>query len=171
MVELIVRLVPGGVGSTYLHNLEVGDRVTFTGPFGDFRLSEEPDAAILCVGGGCGMAPIKSIIYSVLHRWPDRECWLFFGCRAARDIFYLGRFEELAEQHPGFHVIYALSDMEPEDEWDGETGFIHLSVDKHLEPDRRSQAFLCGPPPMIEAVTDVLQEKNLKPSDWYYDEF
>jgi Na+-transporting NADH:ubiquinone oxidoreductase subunit F len=171
-VELVVKLVPGGIASTYLHSLNIGDTVHFTGPFGEFRLNEDPSVEIICVGGGCGMAPIRNIIYTLYNRWPDRSCRLFFGCRTTRDVFYLDQFEELARKHPGFHVVYALSDKLGEDEkWDGETGFVHLSVDKHLEPGVRRQAFLCGPPPMIEAVTRVLQDKGIGSKDIFYDEF
>jgi len=171
-VELIVRIVPGGIGSTYLHNLEVGDPVIFTGPYGEFRLNEDPDTEIVCVGGGSGMAPMKNIIYTIYDRWPDRVCWLFFGCRTTDDVFYLEEFRKLAEKHPNFHVIYGLSDPLPEgSDWDGETGFIHLAADKYLEPGINRQAFLCGPPPMIEAVTRVLEEKGIKPDDIFYDKF
>lgn len=171
-VELVVRLVPGGIGSTYLHNLEENDEVAFTGPYGDFYLNEDPSVEIICVGGGCGMAPMKNIIYTLYDRWPDRSCWLFFGCRTTEDIFYLERFKELESKHTNFHVIYALSDeLKPEEKWDGETGFIHLSVDKYLEHGIPRQAFLCGPPLMIQAVTRVLEEKGIRPEDIFYDEF
>jgi NAD(P)H-flavin reductase len=87
-------------------------------------------------------------------------------------VFYLDEFKQLAREHSNFHVVYALSDpLEPDEQWDGETGFIHLSVDKHLDPGIRRQAFLCGPPPMIEAVTRVLEEKGLRPQDIFYDKF
>lgn len=172
MVELLVRLVPGGIGSTYLHNLEAGEPVIFTGPYGEFELNEDPDIPIICVGGGCGMAPMRNIIHTVYDRWPDRECWLFFGCRGTDDVFLLEEFNELAEKHPNFHVAYALSDALAEGEtWDGETGFIHLVVDKHLESNSDQQAFLCGPPLMIEAVTRVLLDKGLAPENIFYDEF
>ena len=172
VVELGVRLIPGGIASTYLHNLQVGDPVTFTGPYGEFYLNEDPEVEIICVGGGAGMSPMKNIIYSLYDRWPDRICWLFFGCRTTRDVFYLEEYEKLAEKHPNFHVIYALSDpLEPEEKWDGATGFIHLSVDKHLDAGVARQAFLCGPPPMIEAVMRVLEEKGLKEDDIFYDKF
>jgi Na+-transporting NADH:ubiquinone oxidoreductase subunit F len=172
VVELVVRLVPGGIGSTYLHNLKGGDRVAFTGPYGEFRLNEDPSVEIVCVGGGCGMAPMKNIIYTIYHRWPERPCWLFFGCRTTHDIFYLERFEELAREFPNLHVAYALSDeLGPDERWDGETGFVHLAVDKCLEPGVARQAFLCGPPPMIAAVTRVLEEKGMKSEDVFYDEF
>ena len=105
---------------------------------------------------------MKNIIDTLYERWPDRTCWLFFGCRTTQDVFYLERFRELASEHPNFHVIYALSDeLEDGEQWDGETGFIHLAVDKHLEAGVPRQAFLCGPPLMIEAVTRVLIAKGL----------
>jgi Na+-transporting NADH:ubiquinone oxidoreductase subunit F len=171
-VELVIRLVPGGIGSTYLHNLNAGDMVNFTGPYGEFYLNDDPSVEIVCVGGGCGMAPMRNIIYTLYHRWPERTCWLFFGCRTTRDIFYLEQFQELARKYSNFHVVYALSDELGEDEqWDGETGFIHLSVDKHLEGGVSRQAFLCGPPLMINAVTRVLEEKGTQPKDVFYDEF
>ncbi|MBL7145780.1 MAG: 2Fe-2S iron-sulfur cluster binding domain-containing protein [Phycisphaerae bacterium] len=172
IVQLVVRIVPGGIGSTYLHNVSAGDPISFTGPYGEFWLDEDPSVEIVCVGGGCGMAPMRNIIYTLYDKWPDRVCWLFFGCRTTQDIFYLEQFEKLAKKHPNLHVIYALSDQLGEDEkWDGETGFIHLSADKYLEPDIRRQAFLCGPPLMIEAVTRVLKEKGISPDDIFYDEF
>jgi len=170
IVQLVVRLVPGGIGSTYLHNVEPGDTVNFTGPYGEFWLNDDPSVEIVCVGGGAGMAPMANIIYTLYKKWPDRVCWLFFGCRTTKDIFYLDGFQNLVKKHPNFHVVYALSDALEEGEvWDGETGFIHLSCDKHLEPGVRRQAFLCGPPLMIEAVTRVLEEKGAE--EIFYDEF
>ena len=171
-VQLVVRLIPGGIASTYIHNLKEGDEVIFTGPFGEFRLSEDPNTAIVCVGGGAGMAPISNIIHSVYAKSPDRKCYLFFGCRTTKDIFYLDEFSKIAEEHPNLKVIYALSDpLTDEEKWNGETGFIHLSVDKYLESSVKCQAFLCGPPPMIEAVIEVLESKGLKESDIFYDKF
>jgi len=171
-VELVVRLIPGGIGSTYLHNLAVGDPVEFTGPYGDFIFDEDPDTELICVGGGAGMAPMKNIIQSMYRQQPDRKCWLFFGCRAKDDIFYLEMFEEMAEKHPNFHVVYGLSEPKPEDDWNGETGFIHLSLDKMIEANgAKRQAFLCGPPPMIDAVTKVLLAKGLPDDRIFFDDF
>ncbi len=171
-VELMVRLVPGGIGSTYIHNLQEGDPVAFTGPYGDFYLNENPEVEVVCVGGGCGMAPMKNIIYSIYNKTPDRVCWLFFGCRTTKDIFYLEEFKGLAEKHPNFNLIYALSDeLTDGEQWDGETGFVHLAVDKHLEADVDRQAFLCGPPPMIDAVMRVLEDKGFAEQDIFYDKF
>jgi Na+-transporting NADH:ubiquinone oxidoreductase subunit F len=172
IIELNVRIVPGGIASPYLHSLKENDPVVFTGPYGEFRLNEDPAVEIICVGGGCGMAPMKNIIYSLYHTWPLRSCWLFFGCRTTRDVFYLDEYKDLANQHPDLKVVYALSDPLPKEQvWDGERGFIHLSVDKKLVPGVKRQAFLCGPPPMIDAVTQVLIEKGLSPGDIFYDKF
>jgi Na+-transporting NADH:ubiquinone oxidoreductase subunit F len=172
VVETVVRLVPEGVGSLYVHGLEPGERVVFMGPYGEFRLNEDPEVALVCVGGGSGISPIKNIIYSTLERWPERECWLFFGCRASRDVFYYEEFGELAKKHPSFRVFYALSEPEEGTDWDGETGFIHLSVERHLEKSAAGrQAFLSGPPPMIEAVMKVLGHKGVAAADMYYDKF
>ncbi len=171
-VQLNVRLVPGGVASTYIHEMKEGDDVLMTGPYGEFRLSEDPEREIVCVGGGCGMAPMRNIVYSLYRRWPNRSCWLFFGCRTVRDVFYLDDYRRLAKRHPNFKVVYALSDpLGPDESWDGETGFIHLAVDKRLNPDIARQAFLCGPPPMIEAVIDILKDKGLTDTDIFYDKF
>jgi len=172
IVQLVVRLIPGGIGSTYLHKVKPGDFVNFTGPYGEFWLNQDPSVEIVCVGGGCGIAPMRNIIYTLYDKWPDRVCWLFFGCRTTHDVFYLEQFEELAEKHPNFHVVYALSDELGKDEkWEWETGFIHLSVDKYLELGVRRQAFLCGPEPMIEAVTRVLEEKGTNSENIFYDKF
>ncbi|MHC4517959.1 MAG: FAD-binding oxidoreductase [Planctomycetota bacterium] len=177
-LELNVRLhpahgkIPAGKGSSYLHSLTVGEEVTITGPYGEFELDEDPNAHLICVGGGAGMAPMKNLILSILDTIPGKPVWLFFGCRGTADIFYLDMYEELAEKHPQFNVVYALSDMKEGEQWDGKTGFIHLSVDECLSDDLRPhQAFLCGPPLMIEAVTEVLLDKNMKPERIFYDKY
>lgn len=171
-VQLVVRLVPGGIGSTYIHNLRQGDEVYFTGPFGEFRLNDDPQVDIVLVGGGAGMAPITNIAHSIYERWPQRTCYLFFGCRTTDDVFYLDEFKKLSKNHPNFKVFYALSDpLEANEKWDGDSGFIHLSVDKRLPATQKRQAFLCGPPPMIEAVTEILENKGLKDVDIFYDKF
>ena len=171
VVELVVRLVPGGLASTHLHRVQPGEPLRFTGPYGEFRLSEDPDVEIVCVGGGCGMAPMRNILRTLHARWPDRRCWLFFGCRTRAEAIYRDEFRRLAEQHPNLQVVYALSEEPGGDEWDGETGFIHLPLDRLLPPGPRRQAFLCGPEPMIEAVTAVLHAKGLSDRDIFYDKF
>ncbi len=168
-IGLIVRLVPGGAGSTYLHRVRAGDRVSFTGPYGEFVLSEHPETEVVCVAGGCGIAPIKCILEYVCRRWPARPCRLFFGVRAARDLLCMDEFRRLAREHPAFAVHCALSAPEPGDEWDGETGLIHLSVERHLAPGPPRQAFLCGPEPMVRATEEVLRARDVPDAMIYYD--
>jgi len=169
-ITIIYQVV--GKSTALFKTLQVGDDYQdVIGPLGK-PTHIEKIGKIVCVGGGCGIAPMRNIILTLYDKWPERTCWLFFGCRTTRDIFYLKEWEEFSTKHPNFHVIYALSDkLEEGEQWDGETGFIHLSADKYLEPDVRRQAFLCGPPPMIEAVTRVLEEKGVVSEDIFYDEF
>ena len=175
-VELVVRLVPGGKGSTYLHNVKEGEEVVFTGPYGEFEFIDDADYHFMMVGGGAGMAPMKSLIQHILEVTPEREMELYFGCRDVPDIFYKEWYEELSKEHPNFKVMFALSDLTEENKaeksWDGATGFIHLHVDKNYNPPEKRQVFLCGPPPMIDAVMKVLFEnKGLKEEEVFYDKF
>ncbi len=171
-VQLHVRRVSGGTASTYLHAITAGDDVVFTGPYGEFRLSDDPDTEIICVGGGCGMAPMANIIESLYRRWPDRACRLFFGCRTVEDVYYRDRWEHLSRKHPAFRVVYAVSEKPADGHpWDGDVGFIHLSVAKWIQPGVKRQAFLCGPEAMIEAVTGVLLERGIDAADIFHDAF
>lgn len=171
-IELVVRLIPGGICSTYLcETIKPGDEVIFNGPFGEFVLSDDPESELVCVGGGSGMAPMKSLIFSVLEKDPNRTCSFFFGCRGVADIFYLEMFQELEKKHPNFSCVYALSALEEGEEWDGPKGFVHLSVDKDLPDNPKRQAFLCGPPLMVDAVTQVLRSKGVKKRNIFFDDF
>jgi Na+-transporting NADH:ubiquinone oxidoreductase subunit F len=171
-IQLVVRLIPGGLGSTYLHNVQVDDTVTFTGAYGEFILDEGMDTEIICVGGGCGMAPMKSIIHYLYNRSPQRKCTLYFGARTSADLLYYEEFEQLAKQYGGFQIHFALSEPGEEDaDWDGETGFIHLSVEKHCPDAGPRQAFLCGPEPMIDATMEVLRAKTVPEDQIFYDKF
>ena len=166
-IELVVRLVAGGLGSTYLHKVPVGQEVTFTGPYGEFVLSEVPETEVVCVAGGCGIAPIKSILLHLAGRWPARRCTLFLGVRTTGDLLYLEEFERQARERAGFELYLSLS--EPDAGWDGERGMIHESVDRHLSGGGRRQAFLCGPEPMVEATVEVLLKKDVPREMIYYD--
>jgi Na+-transporting NADH:ubiquinone oxidoreductase subunit F len=170
-IELIVRLVPGGLASTWLHRVEPGEEVVFTGPYGDFELTDEPHAHVVCIGGGCGMAPVKSIVEHILESHPERRCSLFFGARTARDALCFEEFRRAAEQRESFDLHYALSEPGADDNWDGETGFIHTLVEEHLPAEADCQVFVCGPEAMIEAVTEVLKFKRIPDSRVYFDTF
>lgn len=169
-IELLVRLIPGGLGSTYLHNVQPGEEVAFTGPYGEFELAG-PETELVCVGGGCGMAPMRSLIRHAAETSPERKCSLYFGARTAEDAMYAAEFAALAGTMPNLRVHYALSEPDESPEWTGETGFIHTVVAKHMAGAGARQAFLCGPPLMIEATMGVLKEKGLPPEMIFYDEF
>lgn len=170
-VELIVRLVPEGIGSTYIHTLKEGDEVTISGPYGEFFLQEGSPLDIVCVGGGAGMAPLKSIIYSLFEKGSERKVDLYFGVRATEDLFYIEEFDKLKKEHPNFNYCYALSSPGETDDWDGEKGFIHLVLEKLLADGHKKEAYLCGPPIMIDAVIKVLTEKEVKHDHIYFDKF
>lgn len=170
-VELLVRLIPGGLGSTYLHSVQVDDEVTFTGPYGEFVLDDDASSELICVGGGCGMAPMRSILRHIHEVAPEQRCWLFFGARTALDAMYHSDFLALQAAMPNLRIHYALSEPEQSPDWEGETGFIHESVARHLCTEGARQAFLCGPPPMIEATMTVLSERGIDRERVFYDEF
>lgn len=170
-IELLVRHIPEGLGSTYLHSLKAGEPVTFTGPYGDFKLEESSERALVCVGGGVGMAPMRSLLRHLAEVNPEKECWLFFGARTEEQLLYRKEFAELAAKMPHFHLHFALSEPEKSPEWKGETGFIHQSVEANLPSGSACQAFLCGPPKMLEAARKVLRGKGLADTDIFADEF
>jgi Na+-transporting NADH:ubiquinone oxidoreductase subunit F len=170
-IILVVKLIPGGLGSTYLHSIQEGDEVIFTGPYGEFSLPDDPATEMICVAGGCGMAPVRSIIHHLAEADAGRDCWLFFGARARKDVFYEDEYHELREQYPGLRVHYALSEPDAGDEWHGETGFIHTLVDAHLDDGANRSVFLCGPPPMVDAAMEVLKAKGVRESNIFYDAF
>jgi Na+-transporting NADH:ubiquinone oxidoreductase subunit F len=170
-IELLIRLIPGGIGSGYMHTVEEGDQVRLTGPYGEFILDESSNTELICVGGGCGMAPMRSLLRHVTEATPNKVCRLFFGARTTQDAMYFDEFQELAKTNPNLKITYALSEPEKSPEWDGETGFIHESVDRHLGLEGHRQAFLCGPPLMIEATMKVLAAKGIPKEEAFYDEF
>lgn len=170
-IELVVRLIPGGLGSTYLHNVQIGEEIMFTGPYGEFVLDDDIETELICVGGGCGLAPMRSIIRHIYETSPNRKCWLFFGVRTDKDMMFEEEFEQLSLEMPNLRVHYALSEPKHSPQWQGETGFIHESLDVHVGTGSNRQAFLCGPKPMIEATMKVLDEKGVSRDQIFYDEF
>jgi len=170
-VSLIVRHIPGGLCSTYLHRVRVGDEVIFTGPYGDFVMDADPSVGLVCVAGGCGVAPILSIVRYLWESSPERRCRVFLGFRTEDDIVCADELRELSEAMAGLDVHVALSEAGPSSGRRGETGFVHECVAAHLEAGGGRQAFLCGPPPMIQATMTVLMEKGVEREKVFYDEF
>jgi len=173
-IDLLIRLVPGGIATTYVHNyLKEGDNLEVIGPFGEFYM-RDTDADMICVAGGSGMAPIKSIVLDMYERGiTNRNVWYFFGARTEKDLFYVELFKDLEKKWSNFHFIPALSEpIEPE-KWSGEVGLITDVMVKYLEnvvdKNTKKEGYLCGSPGMINACEKLLNEHGIK--DVYYDKF
>lgn len=170
MIKLVVRLVPGGLCSTYIHeSLREGDEVFLAGPFGELTVNEASDNDILCVAGGCGIAPFMSIIFHFLRKGSKRNIRLFWGAKTEKDLYYVEELQQLSKEYDNFEFYLALS--EPQKDRQGETGLIHQIVDKYIERADNAEAYLCGPPAMIDAVTDVLISKGIDRNRIFFDKF
>jgi Na+-transporting NADH:ubiquinone oxidoreductase subunit F len=171
-ITLLVRLVPGGLCSTYIHEvLAVNDPVTLTGPYGEFFLQQDSTRNIICVAGGCGMAPIRSILQHQVEKGMPRPFLFFFGARTQKDLFYTEYLRGLEKKFPNFQYIPALSDTDETGTWEGETGLITEVVARHLTDGGNFEAYMCGPPPMIDAATVVLKQKGIDETRIYFDKF
>ena len=176
VVEVLIRLVPGGIATTWVHTyLKEGMEVELIGPFGDFERSET-DATMVCVAGGSGMAPFKSILYDMFEKGDlDREVWYFFGARTTKDVLYLKEMMELDSKWEKFHFIPALSEPEEGSGWTGETGMITDVLDNYLKTkidrEKAREGYLCGSPGMIGACNKVLTANKIPLDKIYYDNF
>ena len=176
-VELLVRLVPGGIATTWVHKfLKQGQQVEVVGAFGEFHIHDTP-AAMICVAGGSGMAPFKSMLYHMNETgaYPEKEIWYFFGARSLRDMFNLDEMRELAARWPRFHFVAALSEPKPEDNWTGETGLITDVLDRYLQgkvdAGKGLEGYLCGSPGMINACINVMKKNGMGEDKIYFDKF
>ncbi|HKM42773.1 MAG TPA: 2Fe-2S iron-sulfur cluster binding domain-containing protein [Limnochordia bacterium] len=171
IIELIIRLVPGGICTTFLHeHLKEGDEITFAGPFGDFYLHEGGDELIF-IAGGSGLAPIRSLVLDILEKNLDKKMKFFFGAVRKRDLYYLDFFRELEAKYDNFTYIPALSGATPEDEWAGDEGLITDVVARHVPDAEGRQAYLCGSPGMINACIQVLTRIGFGRDAIFFDEF
>jgi Na+-transporting NADH:ubiquinone oxidoreductase subunit F len=167
--------VPAGVMSSFIFNLKPGDKVTVSGPYGEF-LAKETDAEMVFVGGGAGMAPMRSHIFDQLKRLhSQRKISFWYGARSLREAFYAEEFDKLARQHENFSWYLALSDPLPEDNWDGPVGLIHevlykLYLQDHPAPED-CEYYLCGPPMMNAAVTRMLDSLGVEEENILFDDF
>jgi len=172
----LIRLVPGGIATTYIHTkLKKGDNMDVIAPVGEFKLHDS-DSVMLCIAGGSGMAPLYSIIYDMVDKKKtNREVWYFFGARNLKELFYTERFQKLEEEWPQFHFVPALSEPLPEDNWQGETGLITEVLDSYLKnriPSTvKKEGYLCGSPGMIDACIKVLTKNGITEEDIFYDKF
>ncbi len=171
-VELEIRYVPDGLCTTYVHKyLKEGQKVMINGPYGDFFLRDS-QRDIVCIAGGSGMAPIKSILLDMNEKKINRKAVYFFGARSKRDLFLVEEMQRLEKELPDFRFIPSLSQPEESDSWEGETGLITECVEKHVKNGENAEAYLCGSPGMINACVDVLTNRcGVKKDLIFYDKF
>lgn len=167
--------VPPGAMSSYVFNLKEGDKLTVFGPYGEFFVQDTP-AEKIWIGGGAGMAPLRSQIFDELKkngRTTKMSYW--YGARSLREMFYVEEFDDLAEEFDNFEWHVALSDPLPEDNFDGHIGFIHQVVLDNYLKDHPSpedcEYYLCGPPPMTAAVLQMLDDLGVEPDNIHLDDF
>ena len=184
MVMLNVRIAtpppnapsaPPGKMSSYIFSLKPGDKVLVSGPYGDF-FAKETDAEMVFVGGGAGMAPMRShILDQLLRVRTDRKISFWYGARSLREAFYKDEFDKLAEEHENFSWNLALSEPETEDNWDGYTGFIHEVLLENYLKDHPTpedcEYYMCGPPMMNAAVIAVLDSQGVEQENILLDDF
>jgi Na+-transporting NADH:ubiquinone oxidoreductase subunit F len=171
-IEMIVRYVPNGKATSYVFNaLQKGDKATITGPYGTFFLQEKSTRDIVCIAGGSGKAPIRSILARLKVLGMNRKVRYFFGARAVRDLYYTEEMNQLSKEYPNFEYIPALSDPLPSDNWEGATGLITDVLDRMTGDLKEAEAYLCGSPGMIDACIRVLNKHEIQKENVYYDKF
>ena len=174
-LRFIIKKYPNGAFSSLLDGgLKAGDRVNAKGPYGTcFRRENRPGPMVL-VGGGSGMSPLWSILSDHIASGEQRPIRFFYGARTRLDLFHLDELAAIAAKLPDFKFIPALSHASDEDKWEGETGFVHEVVARHLRAENFAgamDAYACGPTPMIDAMLPVLQMNNVEPDHIYFDKF
>jgi Na+-transporting NADH:ubiquinone oxidoreductase subunit F len=167
--------IPPGVASSYLFTLKPGDRVSLSGPYGDFFV-KDTQREMCFIGGGAGMAPLRAhIFHNLLTEKTERRITFWYGARSKSEMFYDEEFRELEQNFENFSYYVALSDPQPEDEWDGLVGFIHqVAHDEYLDnhPDPAEiEYYLCGPPMMLTAVQTMLDSLGVEPEMIAFDDF
>ena len=166
---------PPGICSSYVFDLKPGDKIVISGPYGEF-FAQETEREMCFIGGGAGMAPMRSHIYDQLKRiGSDRKLTFWYGGRSVTELFYMEEFQALEKEFPNFTMHIALSDPLPEDNWTGLTGFIHQVVldeylDKHPDP-TEIEFYLCGPPIMLKCVNDMVDSLGVEPEMVMADDF
>jgi Na+-transporting NADH:ubiquinone oxidoreductase subunit F len=167
--------VPPGKMSSYIFGLKPGDTVTISGPFGEF-FAKETDNEMLYIGGGAGMAPMRSHIFDQFRRLKTtRKVTYWYGARSLREAFYIEDFDAIQRENDNFRWHLALSEPLPEDNWTGYTGFIHQVVLEHYLKDHPApedvEYYLCGPPPMLAACMKMLEDLGVERENILFDDF
>jgi Na+-transporting NADH:ubiquinone oxidoreductase subunit F len=167
--------VPPGIMSSYIWSLKASDKVTISGPFGEF-FAKDTDAEMIFIGGGAGMAPMRSHLFDQLNRLNSkRKITFWYGARSLREMFYEDDFNRLQAENENFTWHVALSDPQPEDNWTGYTGFIHNvlleNYLKHHPAPEDCEFYMCGPPMMNAAVIKMLKDLGVEDENIMLDDF
>lgn len=167
--------LPPGIMSSYIWSLKPGDKVTISGPFGEF-FAKDTNAEMIFIGGGAGMAPMRSHIFDQLKRLNSkRKISFWYGARSKREMFYVEDFDQLAVENKNFTWHVALSDAMPEDNWQGYTGFIHNVLYENYLKDHPApedcEFYMCGPPVMNAAVIKMLKDLGVEDENILLDDF
>ncbi|MFA5499430.1 MAG: FAD-binding oxidoreductase [Candidatus Cloacimonadia bacterium] len=168
-IELIIRKVPEGIMTTFTHDhLKEKDEISFTGPFGDFYI-RDTGTDMFFVAGGSGMAPFKGMLEELNEKKSKRRIVFFFGARTTKDLFLLEEMKKFEEEMHDFKFIPILSHPEPNDGWDGLTGYIPPYFEEHLRDPKNTEGYLCGNPGLLNASEKRMRELGIE--DIYYDSF
>jgi Na+-transporting NADH:ubiquinone oxidoreductase subunit F len=170
-IEFIIRLVPGGICTTYCFEyLKVGDEVKLNGPYGQFRLTDT-DAPIVFIAGGSGMAPIKCMLHYMKNTGNKRRAVYYFGANKVKELFCLELMHQFESELADFRFVPAVAAPEPDESWNGKIGLITQAVREDLKNAPEYEAYLCGSPGMIDAAIKVLKEMGMGESKIFYDKF
>lgn len=167
--------IPPGIMSSYIFNLKPGDKCIVSGPYGEF-FAKDTDNEMVFIGGGAGMAPMRSHIFDQLRRLKSkRKMTFWYGARSKREMFYVEDFDMLAAENENFQWHCALSDPLPEDNWEGYTGFIHEVIYENYLKDHPApedcEYYMCGPPMMNAAVIKMLEDIGVESDHIFLDDF
>ncbi len=170
------KKVNPGICSSYIFNLKPGDKVTVSGPYGEFFLKDN-DNEMMFVGGGAGMAPMRSHLFHLFHTLKEskKNITFWYGARSWKEVFYYEQFRDIEKKYPNFKFHLALSEPEPEDNWEGPVGFIHQVIydnylRNHEEPEEIDY-YMCGPPMMNDAVQKMLYDLGVPDENVMFDDF
>ncbi len=171
-LEFMIKVYPDGKFSGLLAEggIEAGHELEVTGPFGVFTLRKN-ERPLLFIGGGAGMAPILALLRSLADEGSTREAVYYYGARGPQDLFHLDELAELEQRLESFRFVPALSDCDEKEEWDGEQGLITDVVERCEQELGEVDAYVCGPPPMVEAAIALLDAKGVPESRVHYDKF
>jgi phenol/toluene 2-monooxygenase (NADH) P5/A5 len=172
-IELNVRIVAGGAGTGYIHErLATGDRLQLSGPYGRFFVRRSARRPLVFMAGGSGLSSPRSMIVDLLEGGFSLPITLVYGQRCGDELYYDAEFRALAATHPNFSYLPTLSNEDADSGWQGERGFVHDTARRHLETRLpECQAYLCGPPPMIEACISTLMQARLFERDIFTEKF